>query len=111
MLSPWSALILFMNEADAVAGIPRAGAGQSSHRASRLRVGRRLQISLRATLGGWDTDRPACANQRRAFGAPCSRPRFGRGVNRMNAYGSTSLFGMLMATSLVSGATAMEINQ
>jgi hypothetical protein len=29
----------------------------------------------------------------------------------MNAYGSTSLFGMLMATSLVSGATAMEINQ
>jgi hypothetical protein len=29
----------------------------------------------------------------------------------MNAYGSTSLFGMLLATSLVSGATAMEINQ
>jgi hypothetical protein len=29
----------------------------------------------------------------------------------MNAYGSTSLFGMLMATSLVSGATGMEINQ
>ena len=29
----------------------------------------------------------------------------------MNAYGSTGLFGMLMATSLVSGATAMEINQ
>jgi hypothetical protein len=29
----------------------------------------------------------------------------------MNAYGSTSLFGMLVATSLVSGATAMEINQ
>ena len=29
----------------------------------------------------------------------------------MNTYGSTGLFGMLMATSLVSGATAMEINQ
>src|SRR5436190_20183307 len=29
----------------------------------------------------------------------------------MNAYGSTSLFGMLLATSLLSGATAMEINQ
>jgi hypothetical protein len=29
----------------------------------------------------------------------------------MNAYGSTGLFGMLVATSLVSGATAMEINQ
>jgi hypothetical protein len=29
----------------------------------------------------------------------------------MNAYGSTSLFGMLLATSVVSGATAMEINQ
>ena len=37
--------------------------------------------------------------------------RLGRGVERMNTYGSTSLFGMLMATSLVSGATAMEINQ
>ena len=42
--------------------------------------------------------------------AACSRP-FGRGVKRMNAYGSTGLFGMLVATSLVSGATAMEINQ
>ena len=29
----------------------------------------------------------------------------------MNAYGSTGLFGMLVATSLVSGATGMEINQ
>ena len=29
----------------------------------------------------------------------------------MNAYGSTSLFGMLMATSLVAGASALEINQ
>jgi hypothetical protein len=29
----------------------------------------------------------------------------------MNAYGSTSLFCMLMAASVVSGATAMEINQ
>lgn len=29
----------------------------------------------------------------------------------MNAYGSASLFGMLLATSLLSGATAMEINQ
>jgi hypothetical protein len=29
----------------------------------------------------------------------------------MNAYGSTSLFGMLMATSLVSGASALKINQ
>jgi hypothetical protein len=29
----------------------------------------------------------------------------------MNAYGSTGLFGMLVATSLVSGAAAMEINQ
>ena len=29
----------------------------------------------------------------------------------MNAYGSTNLFGMLMATSLVSGANALEINQ
>jgi hypothetical protein len=30
---------------------------------------------------------------------------------RMNAYGSTGLFGMLVVTSLVSGAAAMEINQ
>ena len=37
--------------------------------------------------------------------------RFGRGMQRMNAYGSTSLFGMLMATSLVAGASALEINQ
>ncbi len=29
----------------------------------------------------------------------------------MNTYGSTRLFGMLMATSLVSGASALEINQ
>jgi hypothetical protein len=29
----------------------------------------------------------------------------------MNAYGSTGLFGMLVVTSLVSGAAAMEINQ
>ena len=29
----------------------------------------------------------------------------------MNAYGSTGLFGMLVATSLVSGAAAMDINQ
>ncbi len=34
-----------------------------------------------------------------------------RGMQRMNAYGSTSLIGMLMATSLVAGASALEINQ
>ena len=47
-------------------------------------------------------------------GAPSGRLQpadSGRGVKRMNAYGSTGLFGMLVATSLVSGATAMEINQ
>jgi hypothetical protein len=32
-------------------------------------------------------------------------------MQRMNAYGSTSLFGMLMATSLVAGASAFEIDQ
>ena len=71
---------------------------------------RRLAKKLRATLGGWDADCPACANQRRAFGPPAAG-RLGRGVKRMNAYGSTGLFGMLVATSLVSGATGMEINQ
>ena len=37
--------------------------------------------------------------------------RFGRGMQRMNAYESMSLFGVLMATSLVSGANPLEINQ
>jgi hypothetical protein len=37
--------------------------------------------------------------------------RFGRGVERMNAYESTSLLGLLMATSLASGAGALEFNQ
>ena len=37
--------------------------------------------------------------------------RFGRGIQLMNSYGSTKLFGMLMATSLAAGASALEINQ
>ena len=45
------------------------------------------------------------------LGVALAAGRFGRGMQRMNAYGSTSLFGMLMATSLVSGANPLEINQ
>src|SRR6185437_4007247 len=80
MLLPWSALIVAVERSGRRRGINRAGAGQSSHRASRLRVGLRLQKSLRATLGGWDAYRPACGNHRRSRGSPCSRPLRSGGV-------------------------------
>ena len=76
MLLPWRALIFAVERSGRRRGTNRAGAGQSSHRVSRLRVGLRLQISLRATLGGWDAYRPACANH----GDPSGRLATGRSV-------------------------------
>ncbi len=74
MLSPWSALIVpYRTKRTPSRDQPRGSGAELSSGAPTSSC-RRLQKSLRATLGGWDADCPACANQRQAFGSPCSRP-------------------------------------
>ena len=99
---------MLSNEADAVAGSIARERGRAL--IGRADFGRPVAAICPQALGGRD----ATVLHVPTISDPSDRlatGRFGRGMQRMNEYGSTSLFGMLMATSLVAGASAFEINQ